>query len=97
MFRRLGLSVAPRFRWECLTSRTVNWFPAPATSNVAGGFPALLSPARFKSRFICLLGACRTEVRCEVQGIGLSAIMVRLLGNGLAARVNDFETGAHEI
>ena len=33
------------------------------------------------------LGACRTEVRCEVQGIGLSAIMVRLLGNGLVSHI----------
>ena len=26
-----ALSVAPRFRWECLTIRTVSWFPAPDT------------------------------------------------------------------
>jgi hypothetical protein len=26
---RSGLSVAPRFRWECLTSRTVNGIPVP--------------------------------------------------------------------
>jgi hypothetical protein len=38
--RRSGLSVAPRFLWECLTSPTVRPFPAPATSNGAGGFPA---------------------------------------------------------
>src|SRR5262245_32784600 len=40
-FRRFGLAVAPRFLWECLTNRTVNGFPAPATSHVACGFPAL--------------------------------------------------------
>jgi hypothetical protein len=50
--RRSGLSVAPRFLWECLTSRTVNGFPAPATSNPAGGFPALGFPACFISRFM---------------------------------------------
>ena len=38
---------APRFLWECLTNRTVNPFPAPATSNRAYRFPALGSPARF--------------------------------------------------
>ena len=43
---------APRFRWECLTNRTVNWFPAPATSHVAGGFPALRAPAHFTLRFM---------------------------------------------
>ena len=49
-FRRFSLSVAPRFLWECLTSRTVNPFPAPASSNPAGGFPALGFPACFSSR-----------------------------------------------
>ena len=28
MLRRRGLSVSPRFLWECLTSRTVSPFPA---------------------------------------------------------------------
>ena len=32
MLRRRGLSVSPRFLWECLTSRTVSPFPAPATT-----------------------------------------------------------------
>jgi len=41
VFRRSGLSVAPRFLWECLNSQTVNPFPAPATSHPACGFPAL--------------------------------------------------------
>ena len=31
VLRRRGLSVSPRFLWECLTSRTVSPFPAPAT------------------------------------------------------------------
>jgi hypothetical protein len=39
--RRFSLSVAPRFLWECLTSRIVRWFPAPASSNPACRFPAL--------------------------------------------------------
>jgi hypothetical protein len=43
-------AVAPRFRWECLTIRTVTWFPAPATSHVACGFPALRAPAHFTPR-----------------------------------------------
>ncbi len=47
VLRRFGLSVAPRFLWECLTSRTVSRFPAPASSNPACGFPALGFPARF--------------------------------------------------
>jgi len=52
LFLRFGLSVAPRFRWECLTIRTVNGFPAPATSHVASGFPALRAPAQFALRFM---------------------------------------------
>ena len=47
MFRRPGLAVTPRFLWECLISPTVSPSPTPATSNGAGGFPALRSPARF--------------------------------------------------
>ena len=50
MLRRFGLSVAPRFLWECLTSRTVNWFPAPAASNPSCRFPAMGLPACFRSR-----------------------------------------------
>ena len=42
MLRRRGLSVSPRFLWECLTSRTVSPFPAPATSHAACGFPRLV-------------------------------------------------------
>ncbi len=45
-----GLSVAPRFLWECLTSHIVGPFPAPATSHAASGFPALRAPAHFASR-----------------------------------------------
>ena len=56
MLRRFSLAVAPRFLWECLTSQTVSWFPAPATSNVACGFPALRSPVGFTSRVICPVG-----------------------------------------
>ena len=41
VLRRRGLSVSPRFLWECLTSRTVSPFPAPATSHAACGFPVL--------------------------------------------------------
>ena len=52
--RRFGPAVAPRFLWECLTSKTVGWFPVPATSNAACGFPARLrAPVRFTARFIC--------------------------------------------
>jgi hypothetical protein len=52
LFLRFGLSVAPHFRWDCLTIRTVNWFPAPATSHVASGFPALRAPVQFALRFL---------------------------------------------
>ena len=44
VFRRSGLAVSPRFLWECLSSQTVNPFPAPATSHPACGFPALGAP-----------------------------------------------------
>src|SRR5262249_59794253 len=50
--RRWGLSVTPRFLWECLTSPTVRPFPAPATSNGASGFPALRFPVRFTPRLM---------------------------------------------
>jgi hypothetical protein len=50
--RRFSLSVAPRFLWECLTSRIVSWVPSPATSNGACRFPALRSPVRFARRFM---------------------------------------------
>ena len=50
MLRRFSLSVAPRFLWECLTSRTVSWFPAPAASNPSCRFPAMGLPACFRSR-----------------------------------------------
>jgi hypothetical protein len=48
--RRFSLSVPPRFLWECLTSRIVRWFPAPASSNAACRFPALGFPVCFTSR-----------------------------------------------
>ena len=50
ILRRFSLSVAPRFLWECLTSRTVSWFPAPATSNPSCRFPAMGLPVCFRSR-----------------------------------------------
>jgi hypothetical protein len=50
--RRFSLSVAPRFLWECLTSRIVRWFPAPASSNPACRFPALGFPVCFTSRIL---------------------------------------------
>src|SRR5262249_27404345 len=56
MLRRSGLSVTPRFRWECLTIRTVSWFPAPATSHVASRFPALRAPAQFPARVMRPIG-----------------------------------------
>ena len=31
VFRRSSLAIAPRFLWECLSSQTVNPFPAPTT------------------------------------------------------------------
>src|SRR5262245_954671 len=52
VFRRPGLAVAPRFLWECLTSPAVNPSPTPATSNGAGGFPALRFPVRFTPRLM---------------------------------------------
>src|SRR5215469_4124385 len=49
---RSDLSVSPRFLWECLTSRTVSPFPAPAASHPACGFPALGAPVCFISRLM---------------------------------------------
>src|ERR1039458_389453 len=45
--RRFSLAVAPRFLWECLISRTVSWFPAPAASNPSCRFPAMGLPVCF--------------------------------------------------
>jgi hypothetical protein len=50
--RRFSLSVAPRFLWECLTSRTIGRFPAPASSNPACDFPALGFPACFMPKLM---------------------------------------------
>jgi hypothetical protein len=57
VLRRLGLSVAPRFLWECLTSRIVSQFPVPASSNPACRFPALGFPVCFLSRVMWLIRA----------------------------------------
>ena len=57
MLRRRGLSVSPRFLWECLTSRTVSPFPAPATSHAACGFPALRAPAQLPAKGLCDLSS----------------------------------------
>ena len=51
MSLRFGLSVADPFVCRCLTSRTVNRFPDPATSNVVCGFPALRSPVWLPVKF----------------------------------------------
>ena len=52
VFRRSSLAIAPRFLWECLSSQTVNPFPAPATSHPACGFPALGAPVCLVPRFM---------------------------------------------
>ena len=44
--------LSPRFLWECLNLQTMSLSPAPATSHVACGLPALRSPAHFTSRVI---------------------------------------------
>src|SRR5215469_17221237 len=59
MLRRLGLSVAPRFLWECLTSPTVSSFPVPASSNPSCRFPAMGLPACFLSGVMWLLRLVR--------------------------------------
>jgi hypothetical protein len=50
VLRRSGPAGAPRFLWECLIRPAVSPSPTPATSNGAGGFPALRSPVRFTPR-----------------------------------------------
>ena len=52
MLRRFGLSVAPRFLWECLNSQTVSSFPVPASSNPSCRFPAMGLPACFVPRIM---------------------------------------------
>jgi len=52
MLRRFGLSVAPRFLWECLNSQTVSSFPVPASSNPSCRFPAMGLPVCFLSRIM---------------------------------------------
>jgi putative transposase len=52
VLQRSGLSVSPRFLWECLTNRTVSPFPIPAASNPPCGFPAVGFPACFVARFM---------------------------------------------
>jgi hypothetical protein len=50
VLRRSSLAGAPCFLWECLSIRTVNPFPIPASSHAACGFPALRVPVCFASR-----------------------------------------------
>src|SRR4030095_2704869 len=50
VLRRAGLSVAPRFLWECLTSLTVSPVPVPAASHRACRFPALGVPGHLTPR-----------------------------------------------
>jgi hypothetical protein len=67
ILRRSDLSGPPRFLWECLTNRTVSWFPSPATSNGACRFPALRSPARFAERFMRRSQLEVLSIRCGHQ------------------------------
>ena len=53
MLRGAAYPLAPRFLWECLTSRTVSWFPAPASSNPACRFPALGLPECLPHQGLC--------------------------------------------
>ena len=52
VLRRSGPVGAPRFLWECFIRPAVSPSPTPATSNGAGGFPALRSPVRFTPRLM---------------------------------------------
>lgn len=70
ILRRFRLSVAPRFLWECLTSRTVSWFPAPTTSNPSCRFPAMRVPARFLSRVMGLTRLFGVSVVTRVDEAG---------------------------
>ena len=61
--------MTPRFLRECLTSRTVDPFPAPATSNAACGFPALRFPDGFTSRVMRpIVLAALSLPRCSKSG-----------------------------
>jgi hypothetical protein len=66
--RRIDLSVAPRFLWECLNSRAVSPFPVPATSNPAGEFIALGFPVRFMPK---VMGLIMPE-RLSIGGLAVS-------------------------
>ena len=61
--------MTPRFLRECLTSRTVDPFPAPASSNAACGFPALRFPDGFTSRVMGpIVLAALSLPRCSKSG-----------------------------
>src|SRR5664280_2076802 len=69
VFRRSNLAVAPRFLWECLSSQTVNPFPAPATSHPACRFPALGAPVCLVPRVMWLIVLERLS-RLTIDGAG---------------------------
>src|SRR5664279_5151957 len=69
VFRRSSLAVAPRFLWECLSSQTVNPFPAPATSHPACRFPALGAPVCLVPRVMWLIVLERLS-RLTIDGAG---------------------------
>jgi hypothetical protein len=70
ILRRCSLSVAPRFLWECLISRTVSSFPAPASSNPSCRFPAMGLPAHFLSRVMRPLQQERLSAAVLVDAAG---------------------------
>jgi hypothetical protein len=70
VFLRFSLSVAPRFLWECLTSRTVNPYPVPATSNPACEFLALGFPVHFLPRVMRPIAPGRLAAVALVDALG---------------------------
>jgi hypothetical protein len=70
VLRRIDLSVAPRFVWECLTNRSVSLSPVPATSNPACEFLALGFPVYFLSRVMRPIVPGRLSAVALVDALG---------------------------
>jgi hypothetical protein len=87
ILRRFRLSVAPRFLWECLISRTVSWVPAPATSNPSCRFPAMGLPVCFRLR---VMGPTRLAGLSVVTMVGEAGNLCRVPASRKATSYSTF-------
>jgi len=84
---RFRLAVAPRFLWECLSSRTVSWVPAPATSNPSCRFPAMGLPVCFRLR---VMGLSRLAGLSAVTMVGEAGNLCRVPASHTATSYSTF-------